>query len=139
MAARVIRYDKSSTLNIKVAAAQTIAEGDLIGVDSSGNAVQAAKTQGAIIPAIGVALRDAVANDWLGVAPIAEVGGYTSLTPGAQQYLSTAGARTSTRSTTAADLLQAVGTAISATKILFNVTPSFLVYQAAGNTTLGGS
>jgi len=135
MANNVVRYEKDSAFPVK--AATTITEGQLVALDSSGNLVVAQKTQGAVKQAVGVAIRAAATNDVIGVASVADVEGFSSLTIGGTCYLSTSGGVTQTRPTTANDAIQPVGFALTATRVRFVVTPYFAIAQAAGNSTLG--
>jgi len=140
MANAVLKYEKNMTVTLKVAAAATILEGQEVGVDSSGNAVLAVNTGGAVIQALGNAVKGGKGsnNDYIAVAPVAEVGGYTGLTIGGTVYLGgTAGGVTQTRPTVATTAIQPIGQAISATKIAFVHTPYFALAQAAATTTLG--
>lgn len=139
MANQVVKYDKNLTITVKVDSATTLTEGQLVAINSSSQAIVAAKTSGSVAAAVGVAVRaaDGTKGDYVAIAPIAEVDGFTTLTPGAAYYLSTVGGVTVTRPTTAGDAIQPVGTAISATKIVFNVVPYFAAAQAAATTTLG--
>lgn len=136
----VLKYEKNMTITLKVAAAATITEGQEVGVDSSGNAVLAVNTGGAVIQALGVAVKGGAGSkgDYVAVAPVAECGGFTGLTPGGTVYLGgTAGGVTQTRPTVATTAIQPIGQAISATKIAFVHSPQFVLAQASGSTTLG--
>jgi hypothetical protein len=139
MAKQTVKYDKNTTVTVKVDSSTTLNEGDLASINSSSQAVIAQKTTGAVQAAVGIAVRagDGTKGDYVALAPVAEVDGFTSLTPGATYYLNTAGGVTATRPTTAGDAIQAVGVAVSATKILFNVQAQFILAQAAATTTLG--
>ncbi len=139
MPKKVVRYNKEMTFPLKVNSSVTVAEGDLVGVNSSGEAVLADKTQGAIVAGVGVAVTAAAgaSGDQVAVAPMATVRGFSSLTPGARQYLATVGGITPTRPTTAGDLIQPAGLALAADTVQFNLAQSGIVAQAAGTTTIG--
>jgi len=137
--AQVVKYKPGTTATLKVDSAETIAEGQLVGVDAQGEAVLADADAGTAIKALGVAVRAAsgAAGDSVTVAMQAVVAGFSSLTPGATQYLSgTAGGITETRPETIDDVIQPVGLAVSATKVVFNVAAPFAVRQDAANSTL---
>jgi len=138
--AQVLKYDPETSVTLKVDSAATIAEGELVAVDAQGEAVLA-DSDGAAGPlkAVGFAVRAAsgASGDYVTVAPLCVIGGLSSKTPGATQYASgTAGALTETRPTGATAAIQPVGIAISATKVLGNVTAPFALRQNAGTTTL---
>ncbi|HEY3281401.1 MAG TPA: hypothetical protein VGN26_03940 [Armatimonadota bacterium] len=129
---------QGNTLTLKAAAAADIAEGKLVGVDSSGNAIVATNASGAIVQAVGVAVKAAkgASNQYVAVATWAIVDGFTGLTLSGTVYLDTAGGVTQTRPTTAGTAIQPVGVAVSATKVLFSLGSYFATAQVAGTSTL---
>lgn len=138
MAVRVIKYDPQATFNGIARAA--VAEGDLCGINSGGTVEKADgnATHGASATnkAIGFAVKAAAAGAMVALAPIATIDGFSGMTPGASQYLSTtAGGVTETKTSTNTETLQVVGVARSATELLGHVgIPQ--QYQTAGNSTI---
>lgn len=137
MAARVTKYDPECTTSLKVASATTLAEGDLVGVNSSSQAIKADCSTP--VSALGVAVRaaDGSKGEYVTVAPQCTVDGLTSRTIAATEWLSTAGGITETRPTTAGYLIQPLGIAITATKVLYSISPATATAQSAATTTLG--
>lgn len=134
MAMEILRYAKDSAIPFTAAAASAI--GELCGVDSAGKTVLA--DADAPVLAVGVAVTAGVVGSRHAVALAGVVRNAAwTWTPGSTMYLSdTAGGWTDTPPATAADKIQPVGIAISATEIAFNVTPSGLALQAAGTSTV---
>lgn len=140
---KVLSYVKETTGNVKANAAMS--KGLLYGVNSSSKAVAATNASGAYIVAAGFAVDDmttaqATNNDVAALTTQGVVefsaanieGG--ALTPGAPVYLHTAGGVTTTRPTAAGTLIQAVGVALTATKVLLNVAAPIGKAQAAATT-----
>jgi hypothetical protein len=137
MAKQVVRYNRELAHTAKVASGVTVAEGDLLAIVSNEWVLADADTS-VNREAVCVALKDGAAADYIAGSPQAVVEGFSSLTAGAQQYLSgTAGGITATRPTTAGDTIQPVGLALTTTKVMFNICAPAIVAQAAGTTTLG--
>ena len=110
-----------------------LAVGDLVYMDSSGNWVKAVSvTNGATEKnAQGVIVQDALQYAQVNPVRVADIDGYSALTIGAEQYLSTvAGARTATAPT--ATIRQKVGYAFSATEIHFDVQSASASYTTSG-------
>jgi hypothetical protein len=140
MALAVRKYNKDTSTTLKVNSSVTILEGQLVGVNSSGEAVLADKDAGdGPVFALGFAVRDAAgaSGDYVTIASQGIVDGFTSLTPGARQFASgTAGGVTATRPTGAGDAIQAIGLAVASTKIAMNVAQPNVLAQAAGTSTV---
>jgi hypothetical protein len=145
----VLKYDPQLATPVPISGA--ITEGLLYGVDNTGKMVIANALHGAIVPAVGVALKSLSAGD----ATAGRVGALLTqgkinfdateidggaLTPGQPVYLSIAipGGVTSTRQTGVGDLIQPIGMALTTTQVWLNVIPPALKAQAAGNSNVGG-
>lgn len=100
MAAWVKQYDKETLIELDGATALSV--GDICGIDSSGYAAKA-DADGTVRRPIGVVISGcSAAGSKVTLAKRAIIDGLSSITPGAEQYLSTtAGGRTQTISTTA--------------------------------------
>lgn len=138
------KYNKEVTVNL--IATGVVSEGLLYGVDSSGNPVLADRTTGpqkatgfcvkglsAADGAAGKAV--ALAREGIVECVAANIAG-GAFTVGATVYLDTAGKYTTTKPSTAADILQAVGTALTTLKVAVHISPLTLTLQAAGTTTI---
>lgn len=132
----VRQYNKDVSFTLVAGAALT--EGQLCGVNGSGNAVLADSTAAdGPIHAVGFAVRTVASGAPVAICPVGVVDGFSSLTPGARQFASgTAGGVTATRPTGAGDAIQPVGIAISTTMIAMNISPTPVLAQAAGNSTV---
>lgn len=142
--ATIRNYDHKVTINVACAAACT--EGLLYGINSSGKAVVADRTTGPQA-AVGFAVTSittaqASGNVNVALAPrgivecvAANIAG-GAFTAGATVYLDTAGKYTTTKPSTAADILQPVGVALTTLKVAVNIVPYGLTIQAAGTTTI---
>lgn len=137
-------YNKSITINVPAAAA--CSEGLLYGINSSGQAVIADRATGPQ-RAVGVAVSAlssaqqalgthvALAQMAIVECAAADIAG-GSFTVGGTVYLDTAGKYTTTKPSTEAHIIQAVGVALSATKVAVNISTAVLVLQASGATTI---
>lgn len=136
MPIHVARYARDTAVVLTAGAA--ISQGQLIGINSSGQAVLADADAGTPIPAVGFALRDVASGEKGAFAIAGElIDSSWSWTAGQKLYLSgTAGGLTATAPSTATNLVQPVGIALSATKVLLNISLSQTVVQAAGNSTV---
>ena len=144
--ATVKNYLNEMTFNVPVNT--SIAEGLLVSLNSSGKAIVADRTTGPAA-AIGFAVSavtaaQVTANPSINVAlcPIgviecaaADIAG-GAFTQGAVVYLDTAGKYTTTKPSTAADIIQAVGRAITTTKVAVIVPPYAPTLQAAATSTI---
>lgn len=132
----ILGYNRDSAF--RAVAAATITAGQLVGLNSSGKAVLADADAATPIEAVGFALEDAKSGDTIGVAQIGRVEDTSATyTVGAKLWLSgTAGGVTETKVSTAGNIIQPVGTAISATKAILNVSPCAIKLQASGATTV---
>lgn len=131
---------------MNVPAVAAVSEGLLYGINSSGQAVIANRTTGPQ-RAVGVAVTSlttaqqaagkvvALTDNAIVECAAADIAG-GAFTVGATVYLDTAGKYTSTKPSTAADIIQAVGVAMSATKVFVNITTLTLTLQTAGNSTI---
>lgn len=127
-------------LTFDVVAAEAIAEGQLVGVNSAGTLsladADAAHSASTTNRAIGFAVRGGAAGKKISVSPAGFVDGLSSLTAGGIVYLSTtAGGYTTTQPTTATHTVQMVGVAVSTSSAVVFVS-SPLAAQAAGTTTV---
>jgi hypothetical protein len=130
----VPNYATERALSVTTAAA--IAVGELVGINSSGLAVLA-DCNTTPIPARGFAVSGGASGARITICRSGRVEGFTSLTAGGTVYLSgTAGGITQTRPSTVGDIVQAVGYAVSATAIDFEIVDPAFVIQAAGNSTI---
>lgn len=121
-----------------IASGVTIVEGDLLGIDSSGNVVLATAASGGNIHCRGFAIEDKVQGAFgntrtltrMALITVGKVGGYSGLTPGNAVFLGIAGDTipyvTQTEPTTG-KLRQVLGYATSATEIMFNINNTFTV------------
>ncbi len=136
MATEITRYDKDTAFRAECAVA--VSAGELVGLDSNGKLVLADADAATPVLAVGFALTDGAIGDTIGVATQGElVDSSWSWTPPARLFTSdTAGAITATAPATATDVIQMIGWARSATKVIINVTPVVLELQAAGTTTV---
>lgn len=145
-ATQVQQHDPNAAARLSAGGA--ITAGLLYGL-SSGVATLATNAAGASVQAIGFAVSaltsgQATAGNKVGIATRGRVKFDTSkiaggsLTAGAPVYLATAGGVTSTRPTTANELIQVVGIALSTTEVLLNVVPSAVKAQAAGTSLVTG-
>ncbi len=140
--ATVKKYDTDVTINVQAAAAVT--EGLLYGIDTNGKAVVADRTTGPQ-RASGFAVRGlttaeatagkAVALCSRGIVQLAAAdiaGG--AFTVGADVWLDVTGEYTTTKPTTATQLLQYVGVALTTTKVAVNLAHALVLTAAnAGN------
>lgn len=145
-AAVIEQYDDRVTPVLKASGA--ITKGLLYGI-SGGVATLATNAAGGNVPALGFAITSltaaqATAGKRVGLASrgiltlsATEITGST-FTAGAPVYVATAGKYTSTRPTTATEMIQPVGIAITTTQILVMVSPAALKAQAAATTVITG-
>lgn len=129
-----------SLLTFDLVAAETIAAGQLVGINSAGtlNLADADATHSASATnrAIGFAVRGGAAGATIAVSPIGTVSGLSGLTAGGIAYLSaTAGGYTTTQPTTATHTVQMVGIATSTSSVAVMMSAP-LAAQAAGTTTV---
>ena len=118
----------------EIASGVTIVEGDLIGLNSSGNIILATSVSGGNVHARGFALTDKVMGAFgntktltrMAFFDVGKVGGYSSLTIGGAVFLGAAGDITQTEPSTG-KVRQVVGFAVSATEVMFNITPDFTI------------
>jgi len=125
-----------------VATSVEITENDLVGIGSDGLLDLACAVTGSSQIALGFApLKDYAINERVAVVTSGKVAGVTddlggALVKGTYYYLSEsdAGKITATKPSTAGDLVQQVGVAISTTELLIDIGPAF-VYAATGKLT----
>ena len=136
MATEIVRYDKESAFRAQCAT--TILAGQLVGFDSSGNLVLADADAATPVEAVGFALVGGVSGDKIGVCTQGELYDATwTWTPGAKVWTSgTPGGYVATKVSTATNMIQPVGWAKAATRLIVNVVPALAVVQAAGNSTV---
>lgn len=141
MPIEIERYDKDTAFRAVCAA--TIAAGQLVGLDASGNLVLADADAATPIEAVGVALTAGVSGNTIGVAQDAQLKNTAwsfAVGSAGKLWLSgTAGGMTTTRPTTATNLVQAVGRSLSATRVIVRITPAVARVQADGTTTVNFS
>jgi len=142
--ANIKNYNADLTLNVPASGA--ISEGLLYGLNSSGQAVAADRATGPQ-RAVGVAITSLTAGQATNGTNVAltnmaiiecaagDIAG-GAFTNGATVYLDTAGKYTTTKPSTAANILQPVGVALSTTKVAVNIVPYGLTIQASGSTTI---
>jgi hypothetical protein len=147
--ATVKKYNRYLTFDVP-GVTSIISEGLLYGINGSGQAVPADRTGGSVIVAVGFCatpggITAVQATNGIPVAlcpmgivdcAAADIAG-GAFTVGATVFTDTAGKYTTTKPTTATHLVQEVGVAVSATKVLVNITPSAKLAQAAGNSNIG--
>ncbi len=138
--ARILSYD--SETQIETVAAEALTCGQIAGLDSSGYAALA-DADGAPRRPVGVVKYDVSSGDVVVLLPRCVVGGLTSITPGAEQYLSaTAGGRTQT--ITAGKPVIRIGKGLTSTSVLYdmtgdvNVRKKYLYTDFQGYITVGG-
>ncbi len=138
MAKKVIGSDKNEEPihGADVASGVTIVEGDLVGLNSSGKIALALSATGSGgIHARGVALTGNTVGQFGGTLTLekmsyhkrVKVNGFTSLTIGGGCFVSTsaAGGIQQDEPTGTGKFRQVVGYAVSATEVMFDVTPVF--------------
>lgn len=127
-------YDKETAF--RATCAVTVSAGQLVGFNASGQLVLA--DADAPVEAVGFALEDAAAGQVIGVGTQGRLEDPTwTWTPGGKVWLSaTAGALVATRPSATNAVIQPVGRAIAATKLIVNVTPAVAQVQASGSTTV---
>lgn len=138
MAKKVIAADKNEEPihGADVAAGQTILEGDLVGLNSSGNIALAFSATGSPgIKACGVVLTGNTVGQFGGTTTLskmsyhrkAKVNGFSSLTIGGACFVSTssAGGIQQSEPSGTGKFRQIVGYAVSATEVMFDVSPVF--------------
>jgi len=112
-----------------IASGTTFVEGDLVGLNTSGEIVLATGVSGSFIAARGFVITPSTVGEF-GSAKVltkatyferGKLGGLSALTPGGTVYLGTAGGLTQTRP---ANYIQEVGYAISATEVILDITPN---------------
>jgi len=142
--AKVKNYNEDVTLNVQASGA--ISEGLLYGLNSSGQAVAADRATGPQ-RAVGVAVTGLTAAQQaagaiVALCPIAviecdaaDIAG-SAFTQGATVYLDVSGKYTTTKPSTAANIIQPVGVALTTTKVAVNIVPYGLTLQASGSTTI---
>jgi hypothetical protein len=140
------KADTTVTTNVP-GVSSAITEGLLYGINSSGQAVPADNVTGPV-PAVGFAVKGINAAQATAGTPVAltdrgivefltsEIAG-GAFTVGATVFVGTSGGVTTTKPTTNTYLVQAIGTAISATKAVIKVVPGFIIAQTAGNSNVG--
>jgi hypothetical protein len=137
-------FDNSMTINVPAAGA--VSEGLLYGINASGQAVAADRATGPQ-RAVGFAITSLTAaqasnGNYVALVPTGIVECNTvdiaggAFTIGGTVYLDTAGKYTTTKPTTAGNILQAVGVAMSASKVAVNIVPYGLTLQVSGSTTI---
>jgi hypothetical protein len=134
-------YSRDVTVNLIATGA--IVEGLLYGVNGTGNPVLADRATP--ISVVGFAVKGLTAAEGAagkaaaftrhGIVELvaAEIAGGT-FTIGANVYLDTAGKYTTTKPSTATNILQYVGVAISTTKVAVYVSPPLVITAAASGT-----
>lgn len=113
---------------------ETVAQGALINIWNNGGAANARNADGSTQgkEANGFALEAGNNGDQIQFAGAGAVNQFaTGLTPGAREFLGTAGATTETVNTTAGGTNQTVGKALSATSYLFSPGEPYEVQAAA--------
>lgn len=115
-----ILLEDLTMLTQQVVAGEALTAGNLINIYSSASVPKARKannTNGR--EAVGYVLEDVAQNDMATVYLNGKITGLSGLTIGATQYLGTSGAATATAPTASGSTLQEIGTALSATEIIF--------------------
>lgn len=125
-------YLKNSYARFSATAGETLAVGNIVCLkDSDGKAYKADANDATLRPAVGVVTKGGATNSVVSITTIGIMGGYTSLSEGAEVYLSeTAGGYTQVAPTYS----QMSGFAISATTIYWNFRNFF---DTSGLTALG--
>lgn len=114
-----------------IASGVTLAEGDLVGLNSSGEIVIATNASGSNIVARGVVLTASTVGQFGATKVLTKItyfervklNGLTGLTIGATLWLSTAGAVTGTKPSGTGTTNQVVGYAVSATEAIIDICP----------------
>lgn len=136
MSIAIARYDRDTAFRAECAA--DVLAGQLVGFNDQGKLVLADADAATPIEAVGFALTDAAAGKLVGVATQGELeSGAWAQTVGAKIWLSaTAGASTTSRPNSAGSLIQPLGFARSATRLVVHVCPAVGKVQASGSTTV---
>jgi len=111
-----------------LASGTTFVEGDLVGLNTSGEIVLATGASASFIAARGFVITDSTVGEFGATKVLTKVtyfergklGGLTGLTKGTAVYLGTAGGLTQTKP---GNYIQAVGYAVSDTEVILDITP----------------
>ncbi len=140
---KVLKADLSVTHTARSQGAAAIVEGRLYGVNASGNLVAADRSTP--VRAVGVAFKPMSAANAVDKPVTLFIAGIIELetadidgawTVGAAVYLGLAGKYTTVKPTTATNIAQVIGTALSANRVFVQVQPLALTVQAAATSNI---